>query len=68
MDREVEDIFNESESDGETPSKPAKSKLGHTLDTADESSSSSADSLSGKIIHCNFLRPKEQSGAVILRD
>jgi RNA polymerase II subunit A-like phosphatase len=51
MDREVEDIFNESESEGEPDNKKYEQhKVGRSqvqnLDTADESSSSSADTWS----------------------
>jgi len=51
MDREVEDIFNESESEGEPDNKVSEQhKMGRSqvqnLDTADESSSSSADTWS----------------------
>jgi RNA polymerase II subunit A-like phosphatase len=53
MDREVEDIFNESESDGETDkAAPQQDKVGgsgtQNVESADESSSSSADTLSGR--------------------
>jgi RNA polymerase II subunit A-like phosphatase len=48
MDREVEDIFNESESEGEPDNKVAElHRLGRPVqDSADESSSSSADTWS----------------------
>jgi hypothetical protein len=51
MDREVEDIFNESESEGEPDNKESEQhSVGRShvqnLDTADESSSSSADTWS----------------------
>jgi RNA polymerase II subunit A-like phosphatase len=51
MDREVEDIFNESESEGEPDSKVSEyHKVGRShvqnVESADESSSSSADTLS----------------------
>jgi RNA polymerase II subunit A-like phosphatase len=53
MDREVEDIFNESESDGEADRPaPQQEEAGESqtrnVESADESSSSSAESLSGK--------------------
>ena len=51
MDREVEDIFNESESEGEPDKKVSeRHEVGRSqvqnLDTADESTSSSADTWS----------------------
>jgi RNA polymerase II subunit A-like phosphatase len=53
MDREVEDIFNESESDGEADkTTPQQDKVcgirTQNVESADESSSSSADTLSGR--------------------
>jgi hypothetical protein len=53
MDREVEDIFNESESDGDADkTAPQRDGVGKSqlqnVESADDSSSSSADTLSGK--------------------
>jgi RNA polymerase II subunit A-like phosphatase len=53
MDREVEDIFNESESEGEPDKTAPQQDKAHKIqvqnvDSADESSSSSADTLSGE--------------------
>lgn len=54
MDREVEDIFNESESEGEPDKTVAqldevqKIQVWNVQESADESSSSSADTLSGE--------------------
>jgi RNA polymerase II subunit A-like phosphatase len=53
MDREVEDIFNESESEGEPEKTMPQQEKVHKIqvqnvESADESSSSSADTLSGE--------------------